>query len=274
MNKKILSFLLALFLVMGLSVNITFASEAVANSNKSYSTLGERTFDTETRQSKLTNVSLMALNDNAIYIDGTKVNLSYLEFYESDYEGYDEKVYRNMFAQTDARYINYEVGLSFKPPGHEIDFQLKAIYYYPDGSNYEQTFMAQIKSDWNGSNHSWGRGWDSPGNWKKGSYKVEIYINDQIMATGNFIIGDYSDYSGYHYFLKGEKAFYENNYEEALFYLNKSISMKQNNLDYYDAYQYKVHCLIELGKFSDAIQTINTIINLYGNSRNIKNRGI
>lgn len=39
--------------------------------------------------------------------------------------------------------------------------------------------------------------------------------------------------------------------------------MKQENLDYYDAYLYNSNYFIELGKFSEALGELNTYIDLY-----------
>jgi len=61
--------------------------------------------------------------------------------------------------------------------------------YKPDGSLLGRpTYSSYVKSGWTNSYHSQVWGWKTPGNWQRGRYRVEIYIEGEKVTSGSFEI--------------------------------------------------------------------------------------
>jgi hypothetical protein len=68
-------------------------------------------------------------------------------------------------------------------------YPLNVRYYNPDGSLlWEGQHDRFIKSDNERPSHQLGRGWEEPGWWKVGTYRVEILIDGVKFAEGSFTI--------------------------------------------------------------------------------------
>jgi serine/threonine protein kinase len=122
-------------------------------------------------------------------IPSLQANVTDMRFFEGGYDipPRDERQYTTRFAQSDTRYINYELNLEFPEPGHQVEFQVEAVYYRPDGT--ELTTLSadyHLEADWTTSWHAKGWGWDEPGNWPVGTYDVELYVDGYLIAFGVF----------------------------------------------------------------------------------------
>ena len=98
--------LIMLAFIFTLSLNLVSAAEEITHISGSYSGTNiseEKTHNIGRKQAQLTEVSIMALNDNYVTIDGTKMNLTRLEFYESDYFREEARVYRNKIGRASCR---------------------------------------------------------------------------------------------------------------------------------------------------------------------------
>lgn len=118
----------------------------------------------------------------------------YLHFFESGYNPpkRGERTYDVKFPQKDTRYINWELGITYKAPGTRQSLKLSQRFLKPDGSVlYEDTRNSApftVEAGWTSSNYSWSCGWPSSGKWDTGIYKVEIWINDKNVANDTFEI--------------------------------------------------------------------------------------
>jgi hypothetical protein len=66
---------------------------------------------------------------------------------------------------------------------------MEAVYYGPDGGVYGQADIQPVfETGWQMSNWIIGYGWDDPGNWEAGSYRVEVLVGDQVIASESFEI--------------------------------------------------------------------------------------
>jgi serine/threonine protein kinase len=124
-------------------------------------------------------------------IPSLQANVTDLRFFEGGYNmpPRDERQYDTRFSSATARYINYELSLEFPAPGRQVDFQVEAVYYGPDGTELARfTADYHLEADWTTSWHAKGWGWDNPGQWSPGTYRVELYVDGQVAASGTFEI--------------------------------------------------------------------------------------
>lgn len=102
---------------------------------------------------------------------------------------YGERSYATSFNRARARYIYYEVSFEYPEPGKRIDFALDSRWYAADGSLFNEHRMdAWFEPDWSSSVHSTGYGWDRPGQWQPGQYRVELFVGGQPVISGTFEI--------------------------------------------------------------------------------------
>jgi len=126
-----------------------------------------------------------------IYIPSLNAKVTELRFFESGYgvSNFAQRVYKRQFPSSSSRYINWELNLKHPKPNQRIDFEITAIYYRPDDSILrKQTKKSYIKQNWTSSYHVLGWGSKKPGTWKVGTYRVDLFIKDQKVASGSFRI--------------------------------------------------------------------------------------
>ncbi len=124
-------------------------------------------------------------------IPALQANVEALRFFEGPKEQppRDEREYGQRFARAEARYVYYELYLEYEEHDRRIDFALDIVYYYPDGSVFtEFTGNHHIEPDWTTSWHAKGWGWGEPGKWTLGTYRVELYLEGEMIASGTFEI--------------------------------------------------------------------------------------
>lgn len=122
----------------------------------------------------------------------THARLAAIKFFESGIDGValEERVYTNYFSAETARRINWEVTIYYDcPPYQREPFIIEATYYKPDGSILGQ-YSSNTYADtgWWSSIHTNSWGWDEPGNWEVGRYKVSLKVAGLMEATDFFDI--------------------------------------------------------------------------------------
>lgn len=99
-----------------------------------------------------------------------------------------QRVYTQKFPRTTSRYIYWQVNLRHQPLGRRADFELKAVWYR-DGTLWrEQSRNSWVEASWTDSHHSWSWGSATPPYWTAGEYTVDIYIENEKVASGQFEI--------------------------------------------------------------------------------------
>jgi hypothetical protein len=127
------------------------------------------------------------LPGNAYILEIAKVD--YILFFEGGVETppYGERVYAVKFARSRSRYIYAEINLSYSSPPQRVDFIVVTRWYNPEGQVFaEPEMQSYIEPDWTSSAHVTWRGWDKPGKWAVGVYKVEFYISGHLVASDSF----------------------------------------------------------------------------------------
>jgi hypothetical protein len=115
-----------------------------------------------------------------------------LRFFESGYGevSREQRSYASRFAQSESRYINWELNLAHGTRGGaDYHFVINANWYKADGTILAtQTVQSYIKPNWSKSFHNLGWGYGDAGKWAVGSYRVDLYIQDNKVASGTFEI--------------------------------------------------------------------------------------
>ncbi len=125
------------------------------------------------------------------YIPPIQATVSQLNFYEGGYDGAarEQRAYKNSFSPSDSRYIYWELNLDHPAPGRRIDFNVDAVWTAPDGSEFaRQTLNTYLLETWSSSYHQIGRGWREPGNWNPGTYRVDLMVGGEKVASGSFVM--------------------------------------------------------------------------------------
>jgi hypothetical protein len=132
-------------------------------------------------------------------IPSIKAKVTSMRLFEGGREGVPrhDRVYSRTFARSSTRFVLWELNLEYPKPGIRKNFRIDAVWYRGDGSVYaEQVKDAYVEPDWSSSHHTIGRGWDNPGNWEPGSYRIVLSVDGREVAWQIFTIVDqYNDRS-------------------------------------------------------------------------------
>ena len=108
-----------------------------------------------------------------------------------DWVASDLRVYGETFPQQTARSIGWELNLVYPTQDRRIDYEIEAVYFRSDGSVLgRQTLDSYADEGWTRSQRSSARGWRSPKQWKPGVYSIELSIEGDVVASGEFEIID------------------------------------------------------------------------------------
>ena len=100
-----------------------------------------------------------------------------------------QRDYSHNFGQANARVIYCELDLNHTRPGENKAFVMQAVYYDPDGDVYGDVVIEPVvEAGRTSSNWVLGYGWDDPGNWDVGTYRVDVYVGKEKIASDSFEI--------------------------------------------------------------------------------------
>jgi len=120
----------------------------------------------------------------------THAEVSELRFFEAgtNSPAAKSREYSHNFTCDHARYIYYELNLEHSPgPDETKDFLIRAVYSREGGAQIgELETNARIEPGWTWSYHDRGWGWPVAGNWEEGTYRVDIYIGGEKVASDSF----------------------------------------------------------------------------------------
>lgn len=124
-------------------------------------------------------------------VPGLNSQVTQLRFFESgpDLPPQHQRLYLQTFAAQHARHINWELSIDHVQPRQRVDFRLSAIYYQPDGSELTRHVLdSHVDRGWRDSKHASGYGFPTAGHWSPGSYRVDIFVDERIVASGRFSV--------------------------------------------------------------------------------------
>ena len=133
-----------------------------------------------------------------VFNDIPEVGFEFLKFFESgqvipEGAGFN---YTTRFPKSKTRYVNYLVGV--KNLLWNVENQRPLIigrYFDPEGSLLaEVEASVDIPSAWENADIFHGWGWDEPGNWAEGTYRLEILFGSKKISEKKFTV--YNDVPG------------------------------------------------------------------------------
>jgi len=100
-----------------------------------------------------------------------------------------QRDYSHNFGQSSARVIYCELDLNHPRPEENMAFMMNAVYHDPDGGVYGDVMIIPVvEAGRTSSNWILGYGWDGPGNWGVGTYRVDVYVGDDKVTSDSFEI--------------------------------------------------------------------------------------
>lgn len=128
-----------------------------------------------------------------IILNGLDAKITALRFFESGWDppGKTDRRYSAVFLKQAARFINWELNLTHSPLVERVSFEVEAIYIAPGGTEFgRHTKQIVLEEGWTRSWYARGRGYHEPGNWSIGSYRVELFVKQRLVVSGNFKVID------------------------------------------------------------------------------------
>ncbi len=125
-------------------------------------------------------------------IGSLSASLTHLRFFQSlggrvPVEG---RLYGNRFDGRSARWIKTEFGLVYPEVAAPVTFTVECVYTFPDGTLRPVSIERKVPAGWTGSVHAQGVGWEQPGSWPSGVYRVSCRSEGREFAAGSFEIFD------------------------------------------------------------------------------------
>ena len=132
------------------------------------------------------------LHDNVELVPSLTARVTKIQFFESGRSETElrlKRIYEGRFAQTATRTVYTEIRLEYPQPGKRIDFNATLVCFRENGTTFRmEEYRGRIDPDWTSSNYWIGIGNHRPGGWDAGTYKVDVLINGEKIATGSFEI--------------------------------------------------------------------------------------
>ena len=129
-----------------------------------------------------------ALTGNMESLDAQVTDMKFFESAPIPVPG-APRVYSQTFDQSSTRFIYWELSLTHPGPAEELAFEIIAVFYRGDGSIFrEQTGGFTVEANVLASWHVTGTGFDEPGSWSLGSYRVNLTVDGVLVASETFQI--------------------------------------------------------------------------------------
>lgn len=127
-------------------------------------------------------------------IPSLSANIISLRFFESSRTfapPYGQREYKTRFANSQTRFVNYEISLQHPAPGRVAPLSVNSLWRIDRTGallrNQIDDWM-RIQPDWTSSVFNTGTGNTDPGQWEVGTYTVELYVEGRKVAEGKFEI--------------------------------------------------------------------------------------
>ena len=131
--------------------------------------------------------------DRAGYIPSLNATVISLDLFEGGAAPVPraERVYRTTFDRATSRFISWQLQLHHPPPDTRIDFSIDTTISRADGTVLaSHTSTAYIEEGWTNSYRTSGLGWATAGFWRPGTYRTELAVAGETIATGEFEVVD------------------------------------------------------------------------------------
>jgi hypothetical protein len=122
---------------------------------------------------------------------GWKATPTGLRFFESGNNGIplNERRYATTFNRNSTRFVFVEADFSHEAPARRVPLSISCTFIGPDGAVFGTTDLSYvIQPTWEGSSNANGRGWEEPGHWPPGKYRVTCSSGDRTVGAGRFTV--------------------------------------------------------------------------------------
>ena len=130
----------------------------------------------------------------SMYIQAIDATVSPLQFFASAASAppKDQRRYAARFSRSAVRYMNWELNLRYPPRSARSTFSVREVWIKPDGSvdHESNNFSGYADAGWTNSYHSAGWGNANGGYWQSGSYRVDLFVDNRKVVTGQFEMVD------------------------------------------------------------------------------------
>ena len=134
---------------------------------------------------------LKAAEPNIYHIPEIRGDVTHLKFYEASGDDLfnGKKSYGKVFYRAFTRHICFELRVQC-PESKSVrqNFSLENVWFKGKAEFYSSTIDTYIDKDWSSSLHKKCRGYDAPGEWEPGKYRVEIKHEGNLIANESFQI--------------------------------------------------------------------------------------
>ena len=122
------------------------------------------------------------------YISEILATIDSLKFFEGGSGGvaFDDRQYRRFFDPFDARYIFYEIEISYRRQHSSRAFDIEHVYYLNGVRDSAWVTSHSTFQNATGSVHTGGVGRAQAGTWKRGDWTLELYSEGVLIGTGEF----------------------------------------------------------------------------------------
>lgn len=119
-------------------------------------------------------------------------SLTHIRFFQSlgDRLPVESRLSGTRFDGRTVRWIKTEFGLVYPPVPAPVTFAVVCVYTFPEGTLRPVTVERRVLAGWTGSVHAQGVGFEQPGHWPDGIYRVSCKSEDREFAAGSFEIFD------------------------------------------------------------------------------------
>jgi hypothetical protein len=119
-------------------------------------------------------------------------SLTHIRFFQSlaDRLPVESRLSGTRFDGRTVRWIKTEFGLVYPPVPAPATFSVECVYTFPEGTMRPVTVERRVPAGWTGSVHAQGVGFEQPGHWPAGNYKVSCRSEGREFAAGGFEVFD------------------------------------------------------------------------------------
>jgi len=118
-------------------------------------------------------------------------NFKEIKFFEGGYNPppLGSRVYQAQFNHRTTHYVNWELHVTCPAVPSHVNFTIYATWYYPSGAVFgNDTVNTIAEPGWTEPVYNSGRGWQRAGMWKRGTYRVDIFVNGSRIGSNSFTI--------------------------------------------------------------------------------------
>ena len=114
-----------------------------------------------------------------------------IKFFEGPYNppAFGSRIYQYRFRSRASRYINWELHITCPPVSSPVNFTIYATWYNPNGTVFgNDTVNARADYGRTEPVYNAGRGWPRTGMWRRGTYRVDLFVNGVRIGSGVFTV--------------------------------------------------------------------------------------